>query len=114
MPQTFLMLFWHMHQPFYKDLSEDVYAMPWTRLHAWKDYYGMVAMLRDFPCVHMTFNFVPSLVAQIEDYAADNVQEEPYRIAFKPVAELTPDERSSLLEFAFHLNRENLDRKSVV
>lgn len=108
MPQTYLMLYWHMHQPFYKDLSEGTYAMPWTRLHAWKDYFGMVAMLRDFPSVHVTFNFVPSLVAQLEDYAADTVQEEPYRIAFKPVAELSPDERASLLEFAFHLNRENL------
>ena len=108
MPQTFFMLYWHMHQPFYKDLSEGVYAMPWTRLHAWKDYYGMVAMLRDFPSVHVTFNFVPSLVAQIEDYATDNVQEEPYRIAFQPATELTAEERSNLLEFAFHLNRENL------
>jgi alpha-amylase/alpha-mannosidase (GH57 family) len=102
------MLFWHMHQPFYKDLSAGVYAMPWTRLHAWKDYYGMVAMLKDFPNFHATFNFVPSLVAQIEDYAADNVRAEPYRIAFKPAAELLPAERLTLLDFAFHINRENL------
>ena len=108
MPQTHLMLYWHMHQPFYKDLSEGTYAMPWTRLHAWKDYFGVVAMLREFPNVHVTFNFVPSLVAQLEDYASDNVREEPYRIAFKPAAELTPDERMSLLDSAFHINRENL------
>ncbi len=108
MPQIHLMLFWHMHQPFYKDLVEDSYAMPWTRLHAWKDYYGMVAMLREFPSVHVTFNFVPSLVAQLEDYAEDRAQEEAYRIAFTPVGQLTPEERISLLDFAFHINRENL------
>ncbi|MBI4164988.1 MAG: glycoside hydrolase [Acidobacteria bacterium] len=108
MPQTHLMLYWHMHQPFYKDLSEGTYSMPWTRLHAWKDYYGMVAMLREFPDVHVTFNYVPSLVAQLEDYIADNVQEEPYRIAFKPAGQLTGDERMSLLDFAFDINRENL------
>src|SRR5690349_9170388 len=60
--KNYLMLLWHMHQPFYKDLAEGVYTMPWTRLHALKDYYGMVAMLREFPGVHVTFNMVPSLV----------------------------------------------------
>ena len=48
MPPTYLMLLSHMHQPYYKDLAEDVYTMPWTRMHCLKDYYGMVAMLREF------------------------------------------------------------------
>ncbi len=102
------MLLWHMHQPYYKDLAEGVYTMPWVRLHAWKDYYGMVAMLREFPEVHVTFNFVPSLLVQLEEYAADTAREEAYRIAFKPASDLDPEERASLLDFAFHLNRENL------
>jgi alpha-amylase/alpha-mannosidase (GH57 family) len=105
---TSLMLLWHMHQPFYKDLAEGVYTMPWVRLHALKDYYGMVAMLDEFPSVHMTFNMVPSLVAQLEEYAADSAREEPYRLAFKPAAELTPEEQAQLLTFSFQLNRENL------
>jgi alpha-amylase/alpha-mannosidase (GH57 family) len=102
------MLLWHMHQPFYKDLVEGTYAMPWVRLHALKDYYGMVAMLEEFPSVHVTFNLVPSLVAQLEDYAADAAREEPFRIAFQPVEQLTEPERDSLLTFAFQLNHENL------
>jgi alpha-amylase/alpha-mannosidase (GH57 family) len=105
---TSLMLLWHMHQPFYKDLAGGVYTMPWVRLHALKDYYGMVAMLDEFPNVHMTFNMVPSLVVQLEEYAQDKAQEEPYRLAFKPAADLTPDEQGRLLTFAFQLNRENL------
>src|SRR5437762_398148 len=44
MTQSYVMLLWHMHQPFYKDLAEDVYTMPWVRLHALKDYFGMVAI----------------------------------------------------------------------
>ena len=40
---------WHMHQPFYKDLVSGRYRMPWTRLHALKDYFGMVEILREFP-----------------------------------------------------------------
>jgi len=100
-----------MHQPYYKDLVEDSYAMPWVRLHAWKDYYGMVAMLKDFPDVHMTFNLVPSLVAQIQDYASDRAREAFYDVAFKPVGpveSLTPQDQAALLAHAFQVNRENL------
>ena len=108
MPQTYLMLLWHMHQPFYKDLAEDVYTMPWTRMHGLKDYYGMVAILRDFPNVHVTFNLVPSLVLQIEDYVRDVAHEPTYDLAFKPVAAMTPADREAFLASAFQLNHENL------
>jgi alpha-amylase/alpha-mannosidase (GH57 family) len=108
MPQTYLMLLWHMHQPFYKDLAEGRYTMPWARLHALKDYFGMVAMLRDFPTLHMTFNLVPSLVAQIQDYAQQTALERAYKVAFKPVEKLTEEDRRFLLESAFQLNHQNL------
>jgi alpha-amylase/alpha-mannosidase (GH57 family) len=108
MPQTYLMLLWHMHQPFYKDLAQDRYTMPWVRLHALKDYFGMVAMLRDFPTLHLTFNMVPSLVAQIQDYARETAVEQAYEVAFKPVQKLTEDDRRFLLESAFQINHENL------
>ena len=108
MPQTYLMLLWHMHQPFYKDLAQGRYTMPWARLHALKDYFGMVAILRDFPTLHMTFNLVPSLVVQIQDYAQEAAVEQAYEVAFKPVQKLTEDDRRFLLESAFQLNHENL------
>jgi alpha-amylase/alpha-mannosidase (GH57 family) len=62
MPQIYLCFLWHMHQPFYKDLVTGEYNLPWTRLHALKDYYGMVRILEDFPRVHQTFNLVPSMM----------------------------------------------------
>jgi alpha-amylase/alpha-mannosidase (GH57 family) len=108
MAQTYLMLLWHQHQPFYKDLVEDRYAMPWVRLHALKDYFGMVAELRSFPSVHVTFNLVPSLVTQLEDYARDAVQEQAFDLAFKPAASLSLAERKRLMHYAFQVNRENL------
>ncbi len=108
MAQTNLMLLWHMHQPFYKDLVEDVYTMPWTRLHTLKDYYGMVAVMRDFPSVHATFNMVPSLVWQIEDYAHDRAREAAYEAAFKPLASMTFADRETLLGNAFQINFDNL------
>ena len=110
MAQTYLMLLWHMHQPFYKDLAEDRYTMPWVRLHALKDYWGMVATLREFPSVHLTFNLVPSLVAQIEDYANATAGEPPYEVAFKPADKLTANDREILLGQAFQVNRGLLDR----
>ena len=97
-----------MHQPFYKDMAENVYTMPWVRLHSLKDYYGMVAILRDFPNVHATFNMVPSLVSQIEDYAHDTAHEPAYDLAFKPATDLTPSEREALLGSAFQINFDNL------
>jgi len=54
-----------MHQPFYKDLVSGQYHLPWTRMHALKDYYGMVKVLGEFPSVHQTFNLVPSMMVQI-------------------------------------------------
>ncbi len=108
MSPTYLMLLWHMHQPFYKDLAEGVYTMPWVRLHSLKDYYGMVRIMREFPSVHATFNLVPSLVLQIEDYARDAAREPAYDLAFKPVSELTEAEREAMLASAFQINYDNL------
>ena len=61
---------WHMHQPFYRDLVSGEYRLPWVRMHALKDYYGMVKMLDEFPEVRQTFNLVPSLLVQLEEYAS--------------------------------------------
>ena len=35
-----------MHQPYYEDLATGEHILPWVRLHALKDYWGMVALLR--------------------------------------------------------------------
>ena len=66
---TRVALLWHMHQPFYQDLGTGEHALPWVRLHAVKDYWGMVALLREFPKVKVTFNLVPSLLVQLEAFA---------------------------------------------
>ena len=69
MPKIYLCFLWHMHQPFYKDLVTGRYRLPWTRLHALKDYYGMVKILEEFPQIRQTFNLVPSMIVQMEEYA---------------------------------------------
>jgi len=74
-PPIHLVFLWHMHQPYYKDLVTGEYRLPWVRLHALKDYYGMVKLLDEFPEVHQNFNLVPSLITQIQDYVAGTAQD---------------------------------------
>ncbi len=97
-----------MHQPQYRDPATGRYVLPWTRLHALKDYWGMVRMLEEFPSVHVTFNIVPSLCAQLEEYAAGVFSEPWFEIAFRPVEELSEQDKAEILIRAFQVNHENL------
>ncbi len=68
-PKLHLNLYWHMHQPDYRDLSTGEYVLPWTYLHAIKDYSDMAYHLEQNPQARVSFNFVPILVEQLLDYA---------------------------------------------
>lgn len=104
MPQIHLCFLWHMHQPFYKDLLTGEYRLPWTRMHALKDYYGMVKILEEFPDVHQTFNLVPSLMVQIEEYASGRAVDPFLRAALKPAEDLTGAEQQFILQYFFQAN----------
>ena len=104
MPRTYVCFLWHMHQPYYKDLATGEYRLPWTRLHALKDYYGMVQVLDEFPDIHQTFNLVPSMVEQIEDYAAGTASDPFLRLALKPAEQLAANERAFILQYFFQAN----------
>jgi alpha-amylase/alpha-mannosidase (GH57 family) len=108
MPVLRVAVLWHQHQPFYKDLVTGEYRLPWVRLHALKDYYGMVKLLDEFPDVHQTFNLVPSLITQIQDYVAGTVRDPFLQVAAKPAHELTADERCFALQYLFQANPVNL------
>jgi alpha-amylase/alpha-mannosidase (GH57 family) len=108
MPALRLIFLWHQHQPFYKDLVTGEYRLPWTRLHALKDYYGMVKLLDEFPGVHQNFNLVPSLITQIQDYASGAAQDPFLKVAAKPAKDLTPNERQFALQYLFQANPANL------
>src|SRR5438105_7902252 len=103
-----VVILWHMHQPFYKDLVSGEYRMPWVRMHGLKDYYGMVKLLEEFPEVHQTFNLVPSLITQIQDYAAGTAHDPFLSVAARPAKDLTPDERHFALQYLFQANAEHL------
>jgi alpha-amylase/alpha-mannosidase (GH57 family) len=108
MPVLRLIFLWHQHQPFYKDLVTGEYRLPWVRLHALKDYYGMVKLLDEFPSVHQNFNLVPSLITQIQEYAAGTARDPFLEVAAKPAKDLTETERQFALQYLFQANPANL------
>src|SRR5580698_9702891 len=103
-----VIILWHQHQPYYKDLVTGEYRLPWVRLHALKDYYGMVKLLDEFPNVHQNFNIVPSLITQIQDYVAGTAQDPFLRVASKPAGDLSVEERRFALQYLFQANPENV------
>lgn len=104
MPHIHVCFLWHMHQPYYKDLVTGEYKLPWTRMHALKDYYGMVKILDEFPEIHQTFNLVPSMLAQIEEYASGLAVDPFLRAALKPADELTQSDQEFILHYFFQAN----------
>jgi alpha-amylase/alpha-mannosidase (GH57 family) len=108
MNKIHLVVLWHMHQPQYRDPASGRYVLPWTRLHGLKDYWGMVRVLEEFPRVHATFNVVPSLAAQLEEYASGHFDEPWFTLAFSPAETLSEEGKAELLRRGFQLNHENL------
>ena len=65
-----VVLCWHMHQPQYRDHANGEYKLPWTYLHAIKDYVDMAAHLEAVAGAKAVVNFAPVLLDQLADYAA--------------------------------------------
>jgi alpha-amylase/alpha-mannosidase (GH57 family) len=108
MPVLRVIVLWHQHQPFYKDLVTGEYRLPWVRMHALKDYYGMVKLLDEFPKVHQTINLVPSLMTQIQDYVSGTAHDPFLQVAAKPAKDLTPEDRQFALRYLFQANETHL------
>jgi alpha-amylase/alpha-mannosidase (GH57 family) len=108
MPRIDLCFLWHMHQPFYKDLISGEYHLPWTRLHGLKDYYGMVKILDEFPQIRQTFNLVPSMVVQLDEYARGVAADPFLQATLKPAEDLTEAEHRFLLLNSFHADPQRM------
>jgi len=104
--KTRLAILWHMHQPFYKNPQTGTFDLPWLRLHAIKDYYGMVHILEEFPSLRLTFNLVPSLLAGLELYHS-GVTDAFQQVFNKPAAALSRDEIEFLVQHFFAIQYEN-------
>ncbi len=113
-PSLDLVFLWHMHQPDYRDHADGTVALPWTYLHALKDYTDMAAHLERHPTIRAVVNFVPVLLDQIDDYsrqfAAAGLRPDGFRdpllrlLAHPDPATLGIAERQFLLETCFRCN----------
>ncbi|MEW5867114.1 MAG: glucodextranase DOMON-like domain-containing protein [Bacillota bacterium] len=106
----YVALVWHNHQPFYKNTATGEYMLPWVRLHAVKDYYDMASILRKYPKVHATFNLVPSLVLQLDEYAA-GAKDNRQLLTEKPAAALTKEDKEFILRRFFDANWNRIIKK---
>src|SRR5688572_24764783 len=97
-----------MHQPYYRDTLSGRYMLPWVRLHAAKDYVHMAELVAEFPAVHLTFNYVPSLVEQLEDYANGAAVELWTEVSRRE--QLTDEDKRFLLEHFFSIDWERFVR----
>jgi alpha-amylase/alpha-mannosidase (GH57 family) len=94
-PLVELVLVWHQHQPDYRDPRTGSARLPWVRLHATKDYLDMARRLEPFPGVKVTFNFVPSLIDQLEA-AAGGAGDDLFDLLARDPATLTAEQRSAV------------------
>ena len=106
-----LVFLWHMHQPDYRaPLPGDV-ELPWTYLHAMKDYTDMAAHLERHPEVRCVVNFVPVLLEQLEDYATQITQRELRDPLLRLLAEpdpagLTVEHKRRAIDACFRTNHD--------
>jgi len=105
-----LAFLWHQHQPFYKDRVEGRYVLPWVRLHAIKDYIGMLLVLREWPGIRCTINLVPSLIVQIQDYADGAAEDDALRMTRYSAADLSEEDCGYILRHFFAGNPDRLIR----
>jgi len=103
-----LAFIFHMHQPYYVNLLTQQSELPWVRLHGIKDYLDMVQILEKYPLIHQTFNLVPSLVEQLEDYTDRVVKDKFLELSYKPAKELTTDDKVFMLANFYSINVEKV------
>ena len=102
-------IIWHMHQPYYRQPGSDVALLPWTRLHATKDYLHMAQVVARYPDVHVTFTLVPSLAEQLQDYASGALQDRLMLLARQ--AYFSPDDKRYLLNICYSISWDNIIRR---
>jgi alpha-amylase/alpha-mannosidase (GH57 family) len=95
-----LALWWHHHQPYYRDDVSGATPMPWVRLHATKDYLGMALHLEEVPELSCTINLVPSLLAQLQQYVG-GATDTHLELSRRPADGLRHDDACSMLDNFF-------------
>ncbi len=107
---VYLAILWHMHQPYYFDPLKNKFVLPWVRLHATKDYLDMLLILKNFPEIKVTFNVVPSLLKQIEEYEKGG-RDIFFEYSLIEAEELSLDQKIFILNNFFFANWDKMVRQ---
>ncbi|MGB9636269.1 MAG: glucodextranase DOMON-like domain-containing protein, partial [Thermoplasmata archaeon] len=99
-----LAIIWHMHQPMYKNMATGRYELPWTRVHTVQEYLDHPLILQNYPNVKVIYNFVPSLMEQIEDINKTEYTDPHWELALKENSQLTLEERQKIQKEFFWLS----------
>jgi alpha-amylase/alpha-mannosidase (GH57 family) len=112
-----VVLLWHMHQPQYRDALTGQYVLPWTYLHAIKDYTDMAAHLEENPAARAVVNFTPVLLDQLDELshrlqrhlvAGAPLPDGVLRLLGPDPVPTAPEARLALLEACVRAHRKNL------
>ena len=112
-----VVLYWHMHQPEYRDLRNGEYHLPWTYLHTIKDYVDMAAHLENNIDARAVVNFAPVLLEQIDDYAQQlddylhhgkALRDSLLAALADPVLSLDNEKRMHIIKACLRANKERL------
>ena len=115
--QLNVVIYWHMHQPEYRDLRNGEYHLPWTYLHTIKDYVDMAAHLENNKHAKSVINFAPVLLEQIDDYSNQldgflhhgKALRDPLLAALAdPVLPLRHEKRLHIIKACLRANKERL------
>ncbi|MBI1424056.1 MAG: glycoside hydrolase [Gammaproteobacteria bacterium] len=115
-----VVVYWHMHQPQYKDVHTGEYQLPWTYLHVIKDYIDMAAHLEACPQAHVVVNFTPTLLEQIDDYNrqiqdyfthATAIKDAMLEALIQTVLPARPEQRLVMIKHCLRANEERLIKR---
>lgn len=101
-----IVFLWHQHQPYYK--LEDKFILPWTRFHGVKDYFDLPEILHEFPKIKQTFNLVPSMLTQIQDYIDGSTIDRIQELTAIHAKNLSLENKKDIIKLFFACNKEHM------
>lgn len=107
MSKPTILFLWHMHQPNYLDALNDVYLMPWIRLHATKGYYDIPLIMKKCG-VKGTINMVPSLLEQLRAYSENGATDRWLTVTMPHPRDLSDDDKVFLVSSFMMLHWDRL------
>jgi UDPglucose--hexose-1-phosphate uridylyltransferase len=100
---------WHLHQPAYRT-ADGISHAPWAAVHAGGAYTTLARAIETTAAIGQVVNIVPTLLEQLQAYADGSVTDPVLETMLTPVADLSQDQRLTLVTWAFHVGSRQLAR----